>query len=145
MTKNLLLMFALSIPAIACTATGGNSVVTATGTTIGLAVGQAPQGAGVETVLGYKRAEFAYVPTNRKESASDGKGARDSANVLMELHYGGTTNSSIYQRLAVGDIAVAQAGATAMFIRNSQGSVDAQATRALNKIKDIEPSWPAEE
>lgn len=100
-------------------------------------------------VLGYKRAELAYVPTNRatatkttqkKDSSgvpvtteengipNTGSGAKDSANVLMELRYRGIfswgENSGIYQRLAVGDIAVTQPGAAFMFSKDDSGKIN---------------------
>ena len=148
MIKRMLLSVLIVFLAAACTAKHGFSVVTATGTTIGLSIGKDATGTGVETVLGYKRAEFAYVPTNRdaKEDAGDtGNGAKDSANVLMELHYGGTGTSTIYQRLAVGDIAVTQGGATALFLRDNTGKLDAEAADALATIENIDNDWPDRE
>lgn len=118
----------------------GYSVIAATGTTIGLSVGSAPSGTGVDTVLGYDRAEFAFVPTNRNsgdDAGSNGNGAKDSANVLMELRYGGTGSSSIYQRLAVGDVAVTQPGASLMFARDGEGKIDAKTQAALQNVLAI--------
>jgi len=118
-------------------------VVASTATTIGveLSPGQGTQG--ISGVLGYRRAEFAYVPTNRRNEVSpDGKplpgsgagvstayvnngGARDSANVVMELQYGGifTPDGRIYQRLAVGEIAVRENSAAVLFAKDSAGNL----------------------
>jgi len=118
----------------------GYSVIAATGTTIGLSVGSAPTGTGVETVLAYKRTEFAFVPTNRnsgEDAGTNGGGAKDSANVLMELRYGGTGSSSIYQRMAVGNIAVKQPGASLMFARDGEGKIDKETQAALENVLAI--------
>ncbi len=137
-------------------ATSGGSVVAATATTIGVELSQSQATQTPTAVLGYKRAELAYVPTNRGYARkttttedSDGKpittgdeglpssgsGARDTANVLMELKYSGifdwSSKSGIYQRLAVGDIAVAQTGAAVMFAKDDNGNVDANAAQYI--------------
>ncbi len=114
-----------------------HAVIASTGTTIGLEVSQNPTNQIPEAKLGYNRAEFAYVPTNRSTNADPGRvgeGAKDSANVLMELKYSnifGGDGSGIYQRLAVGDIAVKQPGATLMFLRDVQGTVGSNAAPAV--------------
>lgn len=126
-----------------------HSVIAATGTTIGVEVSQNQATQTPIGVFGYRRAELAYVPTNKisetksttgeeakqVESHSIGNGARDSANVIMELKHQGIfdfgSDSGIYQRLAVGDIAVAQPGAQAMFLKNNTGQIDENAAKAL--------------
>jgi len=138
-----------------CTA-AGSSVIASTGTVIGVEISQNQTSQTPTATLGYKRAELAYVPTNRgtvdkvkKVTGADGvitethegaipamkDGARDSANVLMELRYVGIFDvgsaSGIYQRLAVGDKAVAQPGASLMFAKNDTGKVDATAAGAI--------------
>ncbi len=127
-----------------CTAQQGYSVLTFTGTVIGVEVSQNPATQVPQAKLGYNRAELAFVPTNRDAGATAGTtktGAKDTANVLMELRYGGIfdlgASSGIYQRLAVGDIAVQQPGAAAMFLKNPEGNVDPQALAALQAIKTI--------
>jgi hypothetical protein len=109
------------------------AVIAATGTTIGVELSQSQTTQAPMGVLGYKRAEFAYVPTNVE--STHGGGARDSANVLMELRYKGIfsfqSDSGIYQRLAVGDIAVAQPGAQIMFAKDDGGTVDEDAAGYL--------------
>lgn len=62
----------------------------------------------------------------------------------MEVRYGGIfdtgKSSGIYQRLAVGDIAVHEPGAAARFIKNADGDVDEKAAEAIKSISLIQPS-----
>jgi hypothetical protein len=133
----------------------GYSVVAMTGTVIGVDIAQNPATQTPHAKLGYNRGELAFVPTNRRKGAQSGAsgqngliggGAKDSANVLMELRYGGIfdtgRSSGIYQRLAVGDIAVQQDGASAMFIKDADGKVDENAEKAIRAIRDIPESSP---
>lgn len=147
----------LALPLIQGCTTASSSVIAATGTTIGVELSQNQTTQTPTGVLGYKRAELAYVPTNRgnagktttsQDSAGKpivtcenglpqtGTGAKDSANVLMELRYSGIfdwgSGSGIYQRLAVGDQAVSQPGASLMFTKDSAGKVDQNAEKALS-------------
>ncbi|WP_035056115.1 hypothetical protein [Desulfuromonas sp. TF] len=122
----------------------GYSVLASTGTLIGVEISQNPASQAPQAKLGYNRAELAFVPTNRAAGENPGNthhGARDSANVIMELKYAGIfdwgSNSGIYQRLAVGDLAVQQPGAAAMFIRKGDGTVDDEAVKALEALKGI--------
>lgn len=126
-----------SVLAVACCLGGcantQNSVVAATGTTIGVELGT-QQGTGAPTgVLGYRRAEFAHVPTNRTKEGGSGSEVKQVADVVMELHYGGvlSSNGSIYQRLAVGTEAVTAPSAAVMFARAPDASVDASTAAAL--------------
>lgn len=115
----------------------GYSVIATSATSIGLEIGQAPATQAPKFVLGYSRAEHAFVPTNRPSNAktadaSEGVGGADeSADVLMELRYGGGAgaqiDTSIYQRLAVGRTAVAQPGAALLFAKGPDGRIDPQA------------------
>ncbi len=115
----------------------GYSVIATSATSIGLEIGQAPAAQTPRFVLGYSRAEHAFVPTNRPSNAktadaSEGvAGADDSADVLMELRYGGgagaQVDTSIYQRLAVGRTAVSQRGAALLFAKGPDGRIDPQA------------------
>src|SRR3972149_2998961 len=95
--------------------TQGYSVIAATGTTIGVGISQNPTSGVVDATLGYKRAELAFVPTNRnggKKAGDHFEGARDSANVIIDRQYRGICRSvgrcGFFRRLVVGDIAVAQ-------------------------------------
>ena len=92
--------------------------------------------------LGYARSELAVVPTNRtaddQPKSGMGGGAKDSPNALMEFTFGGLFDfegRGIYSRMAVGDLAVSQPGAVAMFARNEDGSINAEAIRALSGIE----------
>ncbi len=127
----------------------GYSVIASTATTIGVGLAQQPANGGLDATLGYKRAEVAFVPTNRDggvEAGNAGQGARDSANVIMELHYRGLfstgSDSGIYQRLAVGDLAVRQPGASVMLVRKADGSVDPSTLRALRALEGVPLAAP---
>src|SRR5215813_12918913 len=75
-----------------CTPQQGYSVLAATGTVIGVEIAQNPATQVPEAKLGYNRGELAFVPTNRGAGAngtSTNAGAKDAANVLMEIRYGG--------------------------------------------------------
>jgi hypothetical protein len=121
-----------------CVATKDH-VIASTATVIGVELGQAPANTSPQAKLGYNRAEFAYVPTNRHELKSkDGpttvKGADESADVLMELRYGDifSGKGGIYQRLAVGKNAVSQGGAAVMFAKDAEGKMDANSASAVS-------------
>ena len=139
---------------IGCT-TQGYSVIASTATTIGVGISQQPTNGSLDATLGYKRAEIAFVPTNRNggEASKDSKdgGAKDSADVIMELRYNGIfstgENSGIYQRLAVGLTAVQQPGALATFAKGPDGKIDPEALRALmnvSTLKTIDENMEAE-
>lgn len=125
-------------------ASNSASVIAATSTNVGVEVGQQAANAGPSATLGYKRAELAIVPTNRSRDASagtPGSGAMESANVIMELNYGGasggTGTGGIYQRLAVGSIAVAQGGAAALFAKDNNGNLSAEAASAMKNVASV--------
>lgn len=148
-----LVLFPITFVALSGCQSMSNSVIAATGTTVGVEVSQNQATQTPMGVFGYRRAELAYVPTNKVsemkttieggrkevESHSTNNGARDAANVIMELKHQGifdwSSDSGIYQRLAVGDIAVAQPGAQAMFLKNNQGQVDKDAADALQAAR----------
>ena len=140
------LVAALGCALASCANQSGNYVVAATGTVIGLEVAQGATGSPA-LKLGYDRAELAYVPTNRTENNGTVTGADQTADVLMELRYAGigstSGDSGIYQRLAVGKNAVTQAGASVMFAKSANGTLDANAAAAIsaaNAVKTIPPS-----
>ena len=129
-----------------------HAVLALTTTIIGLEVSQNPATQVPQGKLGYNRGELAFVPTNRSAKDQAGNtagGAQDSADVLMELRYGGIfdkgASSGIYQRLAVGKTAVQQDGAAAMFIRDAEGEVDADAKDALKAALSPKQLTEAEE
>lgn len=126
-----------------------HSILAASGTAIGLEVAENPASQLYHAKLGYVRSELAVVPSNRTSTdygTSTGNGAKDTGNVVMELHYGNIfslKSSSIYQRLAVGDIAVAQPGAAYMFAKNTDGTLDPATARAVSdSIKGVPSSNP---
>ena len=123
----------------------GYSVIASTATTVGVGISQQPANGSVDATLGYKRAEFAFVPTNRNAgevAGATGNGAKDSGNVIMELRYSGMSDSGIYQRLAVGDLAVQQAGATLMFAKGPDGNVTYETAAALAAVKSLPKDNP---
>lgn len=117
-----------------CTALDRGAVVAATGTVIGVEIGAAAGTGAPNGTLGYRRAEYAYVPANRGGSTAD-KMVNDVPNVIMELSYGGTLvqDGRIYQRLAVGTTAVQQAQASGMFLRDASGKLDPAALKVARE------------
>jgi len=80
------------------------------------------------------------VPSNRsadKEAGNTANGAKDCADVMMELHYSGIfstgTGSGIYQRLAVGSTAVSQPGAAFMMAKAPDGTLSTNTADALSR------------
>lgn len=124
-----------------------HAVVASTGTMIGVEISENPANATLQAKLGYNRVELAVVPTNRsaeKEPGSVKNGATDSADVLMELRYGGIfdtgNNSGIYQRLAVGSKAVSEPGAAFMFAKGLDSDTAQQVQQALSGIQGPTPA-----
>jgi len=146
----LTLLFSQFVLLTGCS-TQGYSVIATTATTIGVGLGQQPANGTLDATLGYKRAEFALVPTNRNagENAGDFKeGAADSAEVIMELRYSGIFTTSekggIYQRLAIGKEAVKSDGAAIMFAKEPDGTMSTEATNALKAVHTVPPVSSAE-
>jgi hypothetical protein len=137
----------LCLAAPACAPSQTHYVLASTGTVIGVEVAQHPANQTPQAKLGYNRSETAMVPTARPPCAITEDGQvncgsmnsseklKDLPNVLMELRYGGIfdlgASSGIYQRLAVGSTAVAQDGATAMFVKDAAGQVDPETAATL--------------
>lgn len=130
--------------------TAGHKVLASTGTSIGVEIAQNPATQSPHARLGYQRVELAIVPTNRSgESATAGSSensARDVADVVMEIRYGGIfdlgTTSGIYQRLAVGTTAVRQPGASFMFAKGADGKLDAEAAQAVARAQEAIAGLP---
>lgn len=121
-------------------AKSSHSVIAATETTIGVNISQNPATQNPQAKLGYNRAEMAIVPTNRSRGDDAGNtndGAKDVADVIMELRYGGIfdvgATSGIYQRLAVGANAVKEPGAAFMFSKDAAGNFTSETTNALSQ------------
>jgi len=150
-TKVLLaLLFSQFVFLTGCS-TQGYSVIATTATTIGVGLAQQPANGTLDATLGYKRAEFALVPTNRNagdDAGTNNQGAADSAEVIMELRYSGIFTASekggIYQRLAIGKEAVTSNGASIMFAKEPDGTLSEEATRALKAVRSIPPVSSAE-
>jgi hypothetical protein len=123
-----------------------HQVIAATGTSIGVEVSQNPATQVPQAKLGYQRAELAMVPTNRSAEKttttgnSMGEGAKDHGEVIMELRYGGIfdtgKSSGIYQRLAVGKVAVTQPGAAFMFAKDDEGALSPHTADALVRVTE---------
>ncbi|MGC4095956.1 MAG: hypothetical protein QM706_02480 [Nitrospira sp.] len=123
-----------------------HQVIAATGTSIGVEVSQNPATQVPQGKLGYQRTELAIVPTNRaaEKTATSGNsmgdGASDHGEVIMELRYGGIfdmgKSSGIYQRLAVGKIAVTQPGASFMFAKDDEGELKGNTAEAVAKTAE---------
>lgn len=103
------------------------SVISSTGTVIGVEISENPATQMPRAKLGYNRGEFAWVPISP---------GGVTPNVLHELSYSSIFDlkgSAIYQRMAVGDIAVSQPGAALMFAKDKTGAVDPVAAAAITK------------
>lgn len=139
-----IVLLLLPVALLSGCANQGYSIIASTATTIGVGISQQPTSGSLDATLGYKRAELAFVPTNRRSGADPGSvggGARDSGNVIMELRYSGSffdnANAGIYQRLAVGDVAVQQDSTTLLFAKDSAGNIDTETARAILNVKAL--------
>src|SRR5262249_799263 len=111
---------------------------------IGVGISQQPSNGAVDATLGYKRAEFAFVPTNRNSgeaAGATGGGAKDTGNVILELKYFGIfstgSDSGVYQRLAVGETAVKQPGGGGLFLKGGDGKLDPETAKAFSAITTV--------
>jgi hypothetical protein len=147
LVKGRLIFYAVAVIA-GCSVQGCTNtrhvVLASTGTVIGVEISQNPANQSPQAKLGYNRGELALVPSDRPEQpASDStrRSAKDVADVLMEIRYGGIFDwgptSGIYQRLAVGTTAVKQPGAALMFAKNSGGDLNADAVAAIKTLPVI--------
>jgi len=98
---------------------------------IGVHIGQNPSTGMYEAKLGYNRGELAMVPSTNKYTPD----------VITELKYNGIfstgADSGIYQRMAVGSIAVSQPGAMAMFVKDSSGNISSNSVAAIQSLSHI--------
>jgi hypothetical protein len=135
------------VSSFVCSCAGRQAVLAVSGTVIGVEISQNPANQSPQAKLGYNRGEIAIVPTNRSALEDAGAslgGARDIADVIMEIRYGGIfdtgPSSGIYQRLAVGSTAVTQPGASFMFAKDADGKITNEATEALKSLEMIKSS-----
>lgn len=114
-----------------------NTVLVATGTVVGVEIGQNPSTGLYHAKLGYNRGEVAVVPTSDDYTPD----------VITELRYNGIfstgSDSGIYQRMAVGSTAVTQPGAMAMFLKDSGGNMSSNASAALKSLASVPTVKPA--
>lgn len=113
------------------------TVIAATGTVIGVEITQNPATQLYGAKLGYNRGELAIIPSGKTEQ---GGSASDTADVIMELRYGAMfsfTESSLYQRLAVGKVAVAQPGAALMFAKSPDGKLNPEVAKSIAAVQAI--------
>jgi hypothetical protein len=125
----------------------GTSIITHTGTVLGVELDYKAESSLPFGRVGYVRDELAIVPTNKTREGEDGTatiggGAKDCPNVLIEFSMANIfnifTTHLIYQRIAIGDIAVTQPGAVAMLVKDADGNIDPEVLRialAIAKIK----------
>lgn len=140
LSKEILISITMLFILLGCSSNQkATSVLATSATIIGVDISQQPTSSYPTATLGYKRAEFAYVPTNKASSPnlSYDKGASETADVIMELRYAGIfsmgENSGIYQRLAVGPNAVMSSGAKSLFSRSFNENLS---EKIENEIKD---------
>jgi hypothetical protein len=110
-------------------------------TGIGLVVKENPKTQMYEFWMSYINSVFGLVPTNRgwnKDVPAYGDGAKDTGNVIFETNFSNWfcfwNSQGIYQRVAIGDDAVKQPGAVAMFARNSSGNISNETIQALTNL-----------
>jgi hypothetical protein len=116
-------MKTLLIAAVALTLCGcavlKDRVIVGTSTVLGFEVAQNPATEMYQARLGYGRMEMAIVPTNNVE-------------VLTEMRFNNVFGSGgVYQRMAVGGIAVRQS--MFMFARDSSGALTPQAAEVITR------------
>jgi hypothetical protein len=114
-------IFTLFLLALCGCASVKDHVLVGTSTVLGFEVAQNPATEMYQARLGYARAEIALVPTN-------------SVNVLTEMRFNNLFSFSgggIYQRMAIGDIAVKQS--VFMFAKDSTGTLSLPAADAISK------------
>jgi hypothetical protein len=112
--KNFLLAVSLAL----CGCANLHSVVVSTQTVLGVSVSENPTTQLYEARLGYARNEFAFVPGNINAPGA-------VPDVLMEMRASDIfTGGGFYQRLAVGSNAVVQPGASMMFAKDANGTLN---------------------
>lgn len=119
-----------------CTAVQEN-VLVVTGTNLGVSVSQNQVSQMYEAKLGYNRGEIAFVPTDKSIDNRRG-GAANTTDVLTEIRYRNIfQGGDLYQRLAVGSIAVSQPGATMLFAKGPDGTINPEVVKALQGVPEV--------
>jgi hypothetical protein len=114
------------------------NVLAVTTTVIGVQIHQKDADKTPELKVGYARTEFAFVPTDKGSTNGNGSAA-NSAEVLMEINaqgsmaLGSVYQGGVYQRLAVGPIAVAQPGAAFMMAKDKDGTISTNTANAVSQ------------
>lgn len=129
--KNPILSLIALVLLTGCGTIQNSYVVSGTSTILGLQVAENPATQLYEAKFGYARAEVALVPTNGPA-------------VIMELRYSGIFSRSggIYQRLAVGNAAVMQPGASLMFAKDADGNLSSNTVQAITAKMQAIPIAP---
>lgn len=102
-----------------------NNVIVSTGTMLGAQISENPTTSLYEAKFGYGRAEFVWIPGNTNDTSS-------VPDVMLELRMENVLKGGlVYQRLAVGKNAVMQPGATLLFSKNADGSIDPKTAASI--------------
>lgn len=125
-----------------------HAVIATTGTVLGFDLSENPATQLYHVKFGYVRSELAYVPSNRAINDSQQSyknGATDVADVIMELRFENLLKGGgLYQRLAVGSVAVKQPGASLMFAKDSTGTINAVSAAAVaSSVQTVPARDPA--
>jgi hypothetical protein len=108
-----------------------NTVLVSTATVIGVEIGQNPATGMYHAKMGYNRGELALVPSTNEYTPD----------VITELKYHGIfsqgADSGIYQRMAVGSVAVTQPGAMAMFLKDGSGNISSNTAAAVKSLMSV--------
>lgn len=122
---------------VGCKTSDNHYAIIATGTVIGIELSESLTTQMPQAKLGYHRSEVAIVPTNRPigDNKFYGGGASDTPEVIIELNFKGMfkRDGGIYQRVAIGRIAVAGPGAAYMFGKNGAGELSPMTARAISQ------------
>jgi hypothetical protein len=141
-TIDAFILVALSLVPFGCAAVQDHVLATTT-TVIGVQIHQKDGDKTPELKIGYARSEFTFVPTPSGNP-------RNSAEVLMEINAQGNFGlgvayqGGVYQRLAVGQIAVTQPGAAFMMAKNSNGTLDVNTANAVSQALQNIPETPGD-
>ncbi len=147
--RKLLILSLLPLLVTACAGVRESSgIIASTGTILGIEGSQSPSTDTPQATIGYKRAEFTFVPATQigevSEAESCGRDANNNEvcvkddvpifatpNVLTEVYFKTLLQSTLYQRMAVGETAVQQGGAAIIFAKGPDGELDDDGAAAI--------------